>query len=151
MNIKGVAVLTRAEESRFGGVNRDGSFSGSALAVLIFDALFLVGDLLAHADITLNTEVSVLASLCAFLVDALFSRAASRLLLMSVTDIGLSVELSGLVDFKFKVILFYLTGTEKSRAETNFRDAAWAHAWLEAITEAVSHIEVTAAITGAIT
>lgn len=71
--MKVVAIVASAEVSSFGGVNRDGSFSGSALAVLVFDALFLVGDLLAHADITLNTEVSVLASLCAFLVDALFS------------------------------------------------------------------------------
>ena len=66
-------------------IDTNGSLCGAGNGLFVFDAVLLECDLLADNDVSLDAEVSELATLCQRFLDALFVRAALGLLLMDVT------------------------------------------------------------------
>lgn len=110
----GLVALGLSEGASKGGIEGDSSLGSLALRLILLNSVFLESDLLAHDNVTLDAEVSELASLGTLLMSCLLVAAASGLLLVSELHIWLLVEEKSLVSLQMEVRFGDIVGTESA-------------------------------------
>lgn len=144
----GLVALGLSEGASKGGIEGDSSLGSLALRLILLNSVFLESDLLAHDNVTLDAEVSELASLGTLLMSCLLVAAASGLLLVSELHIWLLVEEKSLVSLQMEVRFGDIVGAE-SATEVNSVGSALFDIWVQLSLE-LGHIGIASAIAIAI-